>query len=169
MSSWSGIEFDWKPQLCPVCFVVCFVGLLVGFFLCLFVCLFVWLLCVPASPLFPPYALWRRWWWWWADFQARFVIFCNFWNCHQPDKYKIKIMKIDVSRVGQSTGDDDDDGADDDDAWAKEWVYQPVPSYTLCVTHFLCARTRPDHPHYSNFAEISVLSFIVPIYQWVRF
>ena len=30
-------------------------------------------------------------------------------------------MKIDVSRVGQSTGDDDDDdGADDDDAWAKE-------------------------------------------------
>ena len=24
-------------------------------------------------------------------------------------------MKIDVSRVGQSTGDDDDDGADDDD------------------------------------------------------
>ena len=29
-------------------------------------------------------------------------------------------MKIDVSRVGQSTGDDDDDGGDDDDAWAKE-------------------------------------------------
>ena len=29
-------------------------------------------------------------------------------------------MKINVSRVGQSTGDDDDDGADDDDAWAKE-------------------------------------------------
>ena len=29
-------------------------------------------------------------------------------------------MKIDVSRVGQSTGDDDDDGADDDDAWVKE-------------------------------------------------
>ena len=29
-------------------------------------------------------------------------------------------MKIDVSGVGQSTGDDDDDGADDDDAWVKE-------------------------------------------------
>ena len=29
-------------------------------------------------------------------------------------------MKINVSRVGQSTGDDDDDGADDDDAWVKE-------------------------------------------------
>ena len=29
-------------------------------------------------------------------------------------------MKINVTRVGQSIGDDDDDGADDDDAWAKE-------------------------------------------------